>query len=337
MIRIGVVGYGYWGPNYVRILARELPDVQLVACADQRVDRLRVMESRYPEVHLYDDHRAMLEARTIDAVVIATPTSTHRSLAEDCLRAGCHVLVEKPMASTSEEAVSMIRLARENRRTLMVGHTFLFNPAVRRVKQYLEEHHLGDVLYFYFHRTGLGPIRHDVNALWDLAPHDLSMVRYWVGQEPVDVMAQGEAYLKPGTEDVVFLTLRFPDKVMAHVHVSWLDPVKTRRATIVGDHRMIVFDDTHPTEKLRIYDKGASYQPKGGDFAEFVASVRDGDIIIPKVETYEPLKEQLAHFVACITTGARPLCDGDDGLAVLAILERAQRQLIASTRVEGQR
>jgi predicted dehydrogenase len=240
--------------------------------------------------------------------------------------------VEKPLASTVSDAESMIAVAHQTQKVLMVGHTFLFNPAVRAIKGYIDEGRLGKIRYLYFQRTGLGPIRQDVNALWDLAPHDLSMLRYWLGTDPIDLVARGEAYLKAGTEDVVFLTLNYPNQVLASVHVSWLDPVKIRRITVVGDSKMVVFDDTHATEKLRIYDQGADYQPRGGGFGEFIAAVRDGDIVIPRLEHTEPLRTQLEHFMECINTGRRPLTSAEDGVAIVKVLERAERELHASRR-----
>jgi predicted dehydrogenase len=224
-----------------------------------------------------------------------------------------------------------MRLAAERTGVLlMVGHTFLFNPAVRHVKQLLDSGELGRPQYLSFRRTGLGPIRQDVNALWDLAPHDLSMLRYWLGGDPVEVTARGQAYLRPDLEDVVFLTLRYPNGVIAGIQVSWLDPIKDRTVTVVGDRKMVVFDDVNPTEKLRVYDKGASYQPSGGEYAEFMASVRDGDIVIPKVRPGEPLKEQLVHFLHCIRTGEKPISDAADGVAIVRTLELAQADLAAA-------
>lgn len=327
MLKVGIVGYGHWGPNYARILAGRLPGAQLAACVDSRASRLALARAEHPDANLYADHKSLIEDRAIDAVIIATPSSTHRALAEDFLNAGVHVMVEKPMATTLEDAHAVTELAERRGLVLMVGHTFLFNPAVRTIKRYLEEGSLGRVLYFYFTRTGLGPIRQDVNALWDLAPHDLSMLRYWLGQEPVELSVHGQSYLKADQEDVVFLTLRYPGDILASIHVSWLDPVKVRHATVVGDQRMVVFDDTHPTEKLRLYDKGASYQPTRGEFGEFVASVRDGDILIPKLEASEPLREQLLHFVDCVHNDKHPLSDGAAGESAVRILEAAQRKL----------
>lgn len=327
VLRFGIIGLGYWGPNYARLLGREMVGVRLVACADSREERIAAFSKQYPETHLYTDHRTLLDEGGIDAVVVATPSSTHSTIVRDCLRSGKHVLVEKPMALSVTEATSMMQAAADSGCTLMIGHTFLFNPVVRWIKHYLGEGALGRLYYLYFQRTGLGPIRRDVNVLWDLAPHDLSMLRYWLCQAPLEITARGESYLRAGTDDVAFLTLRFPGNVMASIHVSWLDPIKTRRVTIVGERKMLVFDDTHPTEKLRVYDKGASYQPSGSNFAEFLVSVRDGDVLIPHIEPNEPLKEQLMHFVECVTNGRRPTCDGADGRDVVILLEQAQRDL----------
>jgi predicted dehydrogenase len=327
MLRIAIIGLGYWGPNYARLLAGTIDGLEFVAAADRDENRLRTISRQYPSVLTYTDYREMLAHGGVDAVIVATPATTHREIVEDCLRAGLDVLVEKPISRTVEDAESMIAVAEETGRILMVGHTFLFNPAVQRVKRYIEDGELGRLLYFSFNRTGLGPIRQDVNALWDLAPHDLSMLRYWIGGDPVDVVARGQSYLRRGTEDVVFVTLRYPNDVLAGIHVSWLDPVKDRRVTVVGDRKMVVFDDVNVLEKLRIYDKGASYQPRGGDFGDFVASVRDGDILIPKVENREPLREQLLHFVDCVKTRRIPICDGKEGAAVVWALERAQTEL----------
>jgi predicted dehydrogenase len=273
----------------------------------------------------------MLRDGDIDAVIVATPTSTHREIGEQCLRAGMHVLVEKPLAATVLDAQALLTVAQEEHRVLMVGHTFLFNPAVRAIKRYIDDGLLGRLRYMYFQRTGLGPIRQDVNALWDLAPHDLSMLRYWLGADPIDLVARGQSYLKAGTEDVVFLTLNYPNQLLASVHVSWLDPVKVRRITVVGDEKMVVFDDTHLTEKLRLYDHGADYQPREGGFGEFVASVRDGDILIPSLEHTEPLGAQMEHFIECIRTGGKPLSSAEDGVAIVRVLERADNELRSST------
>jgi predicted dehydrogenase len=330
LVRVAIIGFGHWGPNYARILSGTMSGARLTACAEPSTRRLATFERQYPAARAYADYNRLLRDGDLDAVIVATPTSTHREVTEACLRAGAHVLVEKPLASTVADAESMMAVAKQAQRTLMVGHTFLFNPAVRAIKGYIDEGRLGKIRYLYFQRTGLGPIRQDVNALWDLAPHDLSILRYWLGTDPVDLVARGEAYLKSGTEDVVFLTLNYPNQVLASVHVSWLDPVKIRRITVVGDRKMVVFDDTHATEKLRIYDQGADYQPRGGGFGEFIASVRDGDIVIPRLEHTEPLWAELEHFMDCINNGRQPMTSAEDGVAIVRVLERAERELSAA-------
>ncbi len=327
LVRVALIGFGHWGPNYARILAGTLGGARLVACAEPSAGRLATFERQYPSARAYADYTRLLRDGDVDAVIVATPTSTHREIVEACLGAGLHVLVEKPLAATVADAEAIAARAAGSGRTLMVGHTFLFNPAVRMIKAYIDQGLLGEIRYLYFQRTGLGPIRQDVNALWDLAPHDLSMLRYWLGTDPIDLVARGQSYLKPGTEDVVFVTLTYPHQVLASLHVSWLDPVKTRRVTVVGDRKMVVFDDTHATEKLRIYDRGADYQPREGGFAEFIAAVRDGDIVIPRLEPLEPLREQLAHFIDCIATGAKPLTSAEDAVAIVRVLEWAEREL----------
>jgi predicted dehydrogenase len=334
LVRVALIGFGHWGPNYARILAGTLGGARLVACAEPSAGRLAAFERQFPAARAYADYTRMLRDGDVDAAIVATPTSTHREIVEACLGAGLDVLVEKPLAATVADAEAMAALARGTGRTLMVGHTFLFNPAVRAIKGYIDQGLLGDIRYLYFQRTGLGPIRQDVNALWDLAPHDISMLRYWLGADPIALVARGQSYLKPGTEDVVFVTLNYPDQVLASVHVSWLDPVKTRRVTVVGDRKMVVFDDTHSTEKLRIYDRGADYQPRDGEFAGFMAAVRDGDIVIPRIDPAEPLREQLAHFIDCLLTGREPITTAEDGVAIVRVLEWAGRELDASTRTE---
>ena len=326
-LRFALIGLGHWGPNYARLLHGQVPNARLVACADLRPERRQAIGNLYPGVRQHPDHRSLLAAGGLDAAIVATTTSTHQVVATDCLEAGLHVLVEKPLADTSLAGEEIVRAADRASRILMVGHTFLFNPAVERIKRIIEDGDLGRVLYLSFRRTGLGPIRQDVNALWDLAPHDLSMLRYWLGADPVEVTARGQSYLRPGVEDVVFLTLRYPADVLVGIQVSWLDPVKDRTVTIVGDRKMIVYDDVHPTEKLRMYDKGASYQPRGGEFSEFLASVRDGDIVIPKVESREPLREELVHFASCAERGVQPRSDGREALQLVRILEQAQADL----------
>jgi len=331
VLRIALIGLGYWGPNYARVLT-ELPDVSLVAISDRSADALALAESRYPTVRTTADPAEVFAADDVDAVVVATPTSTHSAVAGAALEAGKDVLCEKPLAATVAECDELIEAAARNDRILFTGHTFLFNPAVLRMRALLDEGALGRLIYAHAVRTGLGPIRQDVNALWDLAPHDLAILFFLFGREPVTVSATGQSFLRDGVEDVVFAQLRFEDGGLAGVHVSWLDPYKVRRVTAVGDRRMVVFDDVAVDEKLKLFDKGASYDAisrsvRGTEFGEYRAVIRDGDIVIPKIPAREPLKEQVAAFVRSCLTRQPPATDGENGRRVVAVLEAASESL----------
>ena len=331
MMRIGLIGLGYWGPNYARVVS-EHPDATLAVVCDTSVDALDFVRARLPGTRTTTTPEDVFAADEVDAVIVATPTSTHYALALAALEGGKHVLCEKPLASTVGECDSLIEMAGARERILFTGHTFLFNPAVLRMGELIESGSLGRLLYAHTARTGLGPIRHDVNALWDLAPHDLSILSHLFGEEPVSVSATGQSFLREGVEDVVFAQLRFADGAIAGVHVSWLDPYKVRRVTAVGEERMVVFDDVALDEKLKIFDKGASYESisesaRGTEFGESRAVIRDGDIAIPKVAAREPLKEQVAEFVRCCITGDHPSSDGAAGRRVVAVLEAATESL----------
>ena len=331
MTRFGLIGLGYWGPNYARVLS-ELADAELAWVCDLNPQALELVRRRNPTVKLTTDVRHVLDDRAVDAVIISTPTSTHPSLSHAALEAGKHVLCEKPLAGTAEECDDLIAASREADRVLMVGHTFIFNPAVRRMKAFIESGDIGRVLYCHCSRTGLGPIRQDVNALWDLAPHDVSILLYLLGGEPIEVAAYGESYLRDGTEDVVFVNLRLEDRVLANIHLSWLNPYKVRRLTVIGDRRMIVFDDVASDEKLRLFDKGATYdapaeEARGAEYGEYKAIVRDGDILIPKVPAREPLKEQVIHFVRCCQDNLQPETDATSARRVVEVLEAASESL----------
>src|SRR4051812_4687878 len=287
MLRIALIGLGYWGPNYARVVT-ELPGATLSVVCDASSEALELIRTRLPGARTTTEAADVFSADDVDAVIVATPTSTHYELALGALRGAKHVLCEKPLAATVAECDSLIAAAAAERRVLFTGHTFLFNPAVLRMGELIESGNLGRLLYAHAARTGLGPIRHDVNALWDLAPHDLSILSHLFGEEPVSVSATGQSFLREGVEDVVFAQLRFADGAIAGVHVSWLDPYKVRRVTAVGEERMVVFDDVALDEKLKIFDKGASYESisesaRGTEFGESRAVIRDGDIVIPKV------------------------------------------------------
>ena len=331
MIRTGIIGLGYWGPNYARVL-RELGTANLVWACDARPEALHLMRTRYPDVILTTKVEDILSDPSIDAVIVATPTSTHAALTLEALEAEKHVLCEKPLAFTVAECDEVISAAETARRVLMVGHTFIFNPVVRRMKELINDGAIGNIRYCHSARTGLGPIRQDVNALWDLAPHDVSIILDLFDRQPLEVAATGESYLRDGTEDVVFVTLRLEGKILANIHLSWIDPYKTRRLTVIGEQQMLVFDDVVTDEKLRLYDRGASYeataeQARGAEYGEYKAILREGDIVIPRVAPTEPLKEQTAHFLDCCEQGLEPETNGAAARRVVSVLEAASASL----------
>jgi predicted dehydrogenase len=324
VLRVGVVGCGYWGPYLVRNL-HDMPDVDLVGVADRRPERLAYVLSAYPSVRAFPDHAELLAAG-VDAVVLATPIETHHPLAREALLAGKHVLVEKPLAGDVAEAEELIRLAEAAERTLMVGHTFLYNPAVRELRRLVEAGELGRIYYADSARLNLGLFQRHSNVLWDLAPHDVSILAYVLGGPPVAVSARGSACIRPDVHDVCYLELLFADGSSANVHVSWLHPDKVRRLTLVGDRRMAVYDDMSTVEKLRVYDRGVEL-PAIDNYGEFEVAYRHGQIVIPHIQWREPLRVECEHFVHCVRTGARPLSDGAQGLEVVAALEAATRSL----------
>lgn len=331
MLRVGLIGFGYWGPNYARVVI-ELAGVELCVVCDADEEALELARVRAPAVRTTTDPDDVFADSDVDVVIVSTPTSTHHALALAALRAGKHVLCEKPLASSVVECDELIAAAEEFGRVLFVGHTFIYNPAVRRMQQLVTSGEIGRLLYCHATRTGLGPIRTDVNALWDLAPHDLSILFNLFGREPVSVTATGQSFLREGVEDVVFATMTFDDGAIAATHVSWLDPYKVRRVTAVGNQRMVVFDDVAVDEKLRIFDKGASYEAvseaaRGTDFGEYRALIRDGDTHIPKVAAAEPLKEQVASFIRSCRDGTPPETSGTDARRVVAVLEAATESL----------
>jgi predicted dehydrogenase len=328
MQRVALIGYGYWGPNYARVI-NELPDCELVGCAEINPAALERAQQRLPGVELTSDYREWLDRSDVDAVIVATPAVTHYPVVRDCLQAGKHVLCEKPLTRTSPEALELAAVAERCGRTLMVGHTFLFNPAVQMLKEYLDRGILGKPLYVYADRLGLGPIRKDVSALWDLAAHDISILLHLFGaNSPMqEVVARGESYIQPNIEDVVFLTLRMQERLLANIHVSWLDPAKVRRLTVVGTEKMVVFDDVDPFHRLMLYDKGFRYATTEESFGEFQAVLQDGNVLIPKVPVREPLREQVSHFLRCIRGEEACRSDARFAAAVVQVLEEAQRSL----------
>ena len=325
MVRLGLVGVGYWGPNLVRAF-REVSGVKLVKIADRDAKALQKISRQFPDVELCSDGASVLQDPGIDAMVLAVPPAQHFPLGRDALMAGKHLFVEKPLALTVEDAERLVKLAEERRRVLMVGHLLKYHPAVKKLKELVAAGTLGQIHYIYSRRLNLGKIRREENALWNFAPHDLSVILHLLDNSPIEVSAVGASYLQPGVEDVAFISLVFPGGVMANLHVSWLDPHRRREFTIVGSKKMALFNDVSPTEKIRIYDKGVASAKTYSSFGESL-SVRVGDIWSPWVETTEPLKLECEHFVDCIENGKQPVSDGMDGLRVVRILQAAQASM----------
>ena len=323
-LSVGLLGYGYWGRNLARNLHVQLGQAW-VACADPDPKQRAEVEHRYPWVRTAADAGEVLSDGRIDAVVIATPAATHADLVRQALDAGKHVLVEKPLALSTVAAVSLAEQAERAGKVLMVGHTFEYNPAVVKMRELLHQGELGRLLYLHSQRVNLGRIQRDINALWSIGPHDVSIANYLTGAAPRWVSARGARYLHAEVEDVVFATLGYEDGVLAHVHVSWLDPSKVRRTTVVGSRRMVVFDDLDSEAKLRVYDKGAD--PVQGGFGEYQFRLRSGDIHVPRVDLAEPLALEVSHFLECVAGGAPPRTDAWNGVRVVAALEAAQASL----------
>jgi predicted dehydrogenase len=331
-IQLAQVGYGYWGRNLLRVFA-STPGARLVAAHDSSPEARAALAKDFPGIEILSGYDAVLASEAVDAVIVATPADQHYEQVKRALEAGKHVFVEKPMARTVSEAKELIALAQAKKRVLMVGHTFLYNDAVRWVKDFIDKGELGEVYYAYFQRLNLGRVRQDVDALWNLAPHDVSIALYWFGEKPISVQGHGASFLQPGIDDISFVSMKFPSGRFAHVHVSWIDPSKTRRAVIVGSAKMVLYDDTSADSRIVVYDKGIDRKKLDtnlGDyrtFDQFQLVQRAGDVWIPFFPFREPLKVEAAHFVECITQGKRPLTDGQNGLDVVETLVAAQAAL----------
>ncbi|HEV2802850.1 MAG TPA: Gfo/Idh/MocA family oxidoreductase [Pyrinomonadaceae bacterium] len=331
MITIGVIGCGYWGPNLIRNFAEnERARLRWICDTDEK--RLGAIGRRYPSAHTAADYRQLLADPELSAVVIATPVATHYRFAKDALLTGKHVLIEKPFTTTSAEARELVELAERNRLTLMVDHTFVYTGAVRRIKQIVESGELGELLYFDSVRINLGLFQRDINVVWDLAPHDLSIMDYLVARQPVALTATGSSHIEAGIENIAYVMLRFADSFIAHFHFNWLSPVKIRRTLIAGSRKMIVYDDIEPTEKVRVYDKGVTTNRIESDSDKEAAyqtlvSYRTGDVWVPKLDSTEALTHVSAEFLDAITHRRAPLTDGAAGLRVVRLLEAAQESI----------
>jgi predicted dehydrogenase len=325
---VAVLGCGYWGMNHLRVFS-ELPDASLLAACDIRGERLEEVRHRYPDVLVTRDVDAVLALDDVDAVVVATEANTHSEIAGKALAAGKHVLVEKPLATSSGEAEKLVAQSDAVGRLLMVGHTFLYNPAVRKVKEQLSSDGFGRVYYVYARRTNLGPIRHDVNAVWDLASHDVSIFNYLLDDTPIWVSAVGARVLRNGREDVGFISLGYSDGTVGHAHVSWAEPNKVREVVVVGSDMRIVFNDLDPLERVRVFFKGVRAVPadEPKTYGEHHFLLRDGDILSPSVPIVEPLKYECGHFLHCVRRGEAPFTDGRQGRSIVQVMEAVDESI----------
>jgi predicted dehydrogenase len=332
MITVGVIGYGYWGPNLVRNFM-EVPEVRVAWVADPRQDRLAPVTARYPATKVSRNYRDVIDDPAVDAVIIATPVYTHHELGMAALRAGKHVLMEKPLASTSDEAGRLLDEAGRRRLVLMVDHTFVFTPAVQKIRELTAAGELGDIHYYDSVRINLGLFQRDVNVMWDLAVHDLSIMDFVLGERPVAVSATGLAHVAGTPENIAYLTMFFDRSLIGHVHVNWLAPVKIRRTLLGGSRRMLVFDDLEASEKIRVYDRGISVDPNPDDVNLMRIGYRTGDMWAPQLAIREGLHAVAEHFIASIRTGSVPLTDGCAGLRIVRLLEAATESMAAQGRV----
>ncbi len=324
-VRIGVVGLGYWGPNVVRNMSRV---ADLAWCCDLSAENRDRYAPQYPQARFTADFDDLLNDPSLDAIAVASSVPTHHPLGLRALAAGKHVFIEKPLAASVADARELVAAAEAADRRLMVGHLLLFHPALAKVHELIDSGGLGEIYYLYGNRVNLGQVRADENALWSLGAHDVAVLLDLVGERPVEAQARGECYVRPNVEDVVFGYLKFPSGAVAHLHLSWLDPHKTRKLTVVGSQKMVVFDYMETDRKVTIYDKSASRAPSTDSYGEYV-SVRFGDISIPRIPNDEPLRLECQEFVDAIEGGRDPRCSGREGLAVVEVLEAMQASLDA--------
>ena len=327
MVNLGLIGLGTWGKNVLRNF-NSLTDCQVLVCSDSNPEQIKKIKSLYPGIKFTQNKDEILQDKNIDAVAIVTPPASHFELVRDALLNDKDVFVEKPMVLDVDKGKEILRLSQDNNKILMVGHIMEYHPAILKLKELISKGELGKIYYLYSTRVNLGKVRDIENALWSFAPHDISIILYLLDKEPLSVTASGQCYLQKdkGIEDVVFMTMHFENGIMAHIHVSWLDPHKERKLTIVGDKKMAVLDDIQSAEKIRIYDKGVQTKLDYNTYGEFL-SLRTGDILIPKIDSYEPLKAECQHFINCVKERKIPRSDGKDGLRVLKVLDSAQKSL----------
>ncbi len=325
MVKVGIVGLGYWGPNLLRNIIANRRCESIIIC-DSDAGRLTRISERYPSLEKTTEFSDLISNNELDALVIATDVSSHYPLAKQGLEAGKHVFVEKPFAESTEKAEELVRLGDEKQLITMVGHTFLFSPPVLKVKQIIDSGELGEIRFITASRVNLGLHQKDVSVIWDLAPHDFSMIFYWLGEDPDHVEAFGHDYVLKGIPDVAFINLGFPSGVICNVQVAWLAPSKLRRTVIVGSRKMLVYDDTQPYEKIKIFDTGVDIK-EPQTFGEYQLTYRTGSIVSPKLDSFEPLASEMEEFLRCVETGDSPRTNGRNGLSVVRALEAADRSL----------
>lgn len=326
MLRVGVIGHGYWGPNLVRNFMAA-PGSAVTAVCDSREERLTQLRKLYPTLTIYTDAAALIHDKTVDAVVVATPVASHYDLAMAALKAGKHVLVEKPIASNSDLAAKLIDEAAKNQLVLMVDHTFVYTDAVRKMRELISRGALGEIYYYDAVRVNLGLFQHDVNVIWDLAIHDLSIMDYVLPSKPVAISATGISHVPGQPENVAYITLFFPDTQIAHVHVNWLTPVKVRHTLIGGSEKMILYDDLEPSDKLKVYDKGITVTPGPEAVYKMLVSYRSGDMWAPRLDNTEALQTEALHFIDCVENKRRPETDGLAGIRMVKMIEAAEKSL----------
>ena len=326
MLNVAVVGVGYWGPNMIRNFFAH-PQTNVKTCCDLKEERLKFIQNSFPAVAVTNDYNTILKDAEIDLVVVCTPVFTHYEIAKAALNAGKHVLIEKPMTSTSAQSEELVELAEKKGLKVFVDHTFLFTGAVRKMKEVIDSGEIGDLYYFDSVRVNLGLFQHDVNVIWDLAPHDISIMQFLLSQKPECVMATGSDHLNNGLEDVAYLTVYYPNKLIAHIHANWLSPVKIRHTLLAGSKKMVVWDDTEPSEKIRIYDKGVEVIKTADQVYNMLIQYRTGDMYCPKLEAIEALKAEVGHIVDCIDNGKSSIISGEDGLMVVKILEASDQSI----------
>lgn len=325
-MNVGLIGFGYWGPNLARNWFQN-KRANLKYICDIKPDRRNAAQTSYKTINVVEDYHILLQDPEIGAINIATPINTHYEIAKECLLAGKHALVEKPLTASSVQTEELAQIAKEKELILMVGHTFLYSPPVLKVKEYINNGVLGALDFIQLTRINLGRVKHDYNVIWDLAPHDFAILEYWTEKLPISIQVTGKASTFKQVCDVAFITLRYDDDVMANIHLSWISPVKLRQSYIVGHKQMVVYDDTHPTEKVKLYDMGVDLMEDPQTFGEFQLVYRSGDIHVPKLSSVEPLAAEIEHFLDCIQSRSIPRTNSNHAIRIIRMIEAAQKSL----------